>query len=716
VIVLGAVVRKEETMFSRVKCDLGRNWAAQLLSAVVLLGILFAPVAVQADPPPTRVEVVTDTLHGVVIEDPYRWLEDQEAPETREWIEAQNDYTNSLLDTVEGRAEIESRLTELMKIDIIGAPTARGGRYFLSKRSKDQDLFVIYMREGLEGEDQVLIDPHGMSDDHTTSVNMLDVSEEGTVMAYGVRRGGADEIEVRFLDVDAKVDLPDVLPTSRYFGISLTPDAKGLYYTEFTMTGQRVKYHEMGTDIADDVELFGEGFGLDKIVASGLSEDGKYLGIVVYHGSAGKQTEVYYIDIAAGSEVKTFVNDIEARFDPDIVGEYVLFNTDWEAPNGRIFKAPVNDPSRENWVEIIPEKSDAVIEGYSAVGGKIFVNYLKNVNSRVEIFDLDGKSLGEISFPALGSVGGMRGRWAENEAFFAFSSFHIPTTIYRYDVASGEKTIWNQLEVPVDPSSIEVNQVWYSSKDGTKVPMFLIHKKGLELNGNNPTILASYGGFSVSLTPGFSARAIQWTEMGGIYAIPNIRGGGEFGEEWHEAAMFEKKQNCFDDFIAAAEWLIDNKYTSTPKLACRGGSNGGLLVGAMMTQRPDLFGAVICTYPLLDMVRFHKFLVARFWVSEYGSADDPEQFKYIYEYSPYHNVVEGTEYPATLFITGDADTRVAPLHARKMAALVQAKTGGDAPILLKYDTETGHSGGMPVDKQIEDTADGLSFLVWALGM
>jgi prolyl oligopeptidase len=713
--VLGAVVRKEETMFSRVKCDLGRNRAVHLLSAVVLFVVVLAPVA-QAGPPPTRVEVVSDTLHGVVIDDAYRWLEDQEAPETREWIKAQNDHTNSLLDTVEGRDAIEKRLTELMKIDIIGAPTARGGRYFLSKRLKDQDLFVIYMRDGLEGEDQVLIDPHGMSEDHTTSVNMLGVSDDGKVLAYGVRRGGADEIEVRFLDVDTKKDLPDVLPTSRYFGISLTPDAGGLYYTQFTMAGQRVRYHKMGTEMSEDVELFGEGFGLDKIVASGLSEDGKHLGILVYHGSAGKQTEVYYIDLEAGTEVQTFVNDIEARFDPDIVGEYVLMNTDWEAPNGRILRAPISDPGRENWVEIIPERDDAVIEGYSTAGGKIFVNYLKNVNSNLEIFDVDGKSLGEISFPSLGTVSGMMGRWSENEAFFAFSSFHIPTTIYRYDVATGEKTIWNQLEVPVDPDMIEVKQEWYSSKDGTKVPMWLIHKKGLKLDGNNPTILGGYGGFSVSLTPGFSARAIQWAEMGGVYAIPNIRGGGEFGEEWHEAAMFEKKQNCFDDFIAAAEWLIENKYTSTPKLACRGGSNGGLLVGAMMTQRPDLFGAVICTYPLLDMVRFHKFLVARFWVSEYGSADDPEQFKYIYKYSPYHNVKKGTKYPATLFITGDADTRVAPLHARKMAALVQAETGGDAPILLKYDTETGHSGGMPVEKQIEDTADGLSFLVWQLGM
>ncbi len=692
---------------------------ARSLIWVALFGILWLPAVAQpADvngPPPTRVEVVRDTLHGVVIEDPYRWLEDQEAPETREWIDAQNDYMKSLLGDVKGRDAIEKRLSELMKVDVISPPVFRNGRYFLSKRLKDQDLFVIYMREGLDGEDQVLIDPHPMSEDHTVSVNMLDVSDDGNVLAYGVRRGGADEVEVRFMDVDARKDLPDVLPTSRYFGISLTPDADGLYYTEFKMTGQRVRYHEMGTEMAQDVEIFGEGFGADKIIASGLSEDGRFLGIMVFHGSAGKQVEVYYKDLEKDGPVQTCVNDIEARFFPEFAGDYMLLQTDWNAPNGRVLKAPMEDPSQENWVEIIPE-SEAVIEGLSAAGGKLFVNYLENVNSRVAIFDIDGKSLGEISFPSLGSVSGMQGRWSENEAFFAFSSFHIPTTIYRYEVDSGEKSVWSELDVPVDTDQFELKQVWYTSKDGTKVPMFLLYKKGLKLDGNNPTLLAGYGGFSVSVTPGFSQRGILWAENGGIYAIPNIRGGGEFGEKWHEAAMFEKKQNCFDDFIAAGEWLIENDYTNRDKLACRGGSNGGLLVGAMLTQRPDLFRAIICTYPLLDMVRFHKFLVARFWVSEYGSADDPEQFKYIYEYSPYHNVEEGAEYPAVLFITGDSDTRVAPLHARKMAALVQAKTGSDEPVLLKYDTETGHSGGMPVEKQIEDMTDAFSFLFWQLDM
>ena len=433
------------------------------------------------------------------------------------------------------------------------------------------------------------------------------------------------------------------------------------------------------------------------------------------HGSAATQTELYYKDVENDGPVETIVNDIDARFFPNIAGDHMLIQTNWEAPRERIFLAPLADPMPENWKEIIPER-EAVIQGVSPVGGKLFINYLEDVKSRVEIFDLEGKSLGEISFPAIGSVSGMAGRWEDDEAFFAFSSFHIPTTIYRYQVSTGEKTVWNQLDVPIDADDIEVGQVWYTTKDGTRIPMFLVHRKGVEPDGQNPVLLTGYGGFNVSRAPGFSSTAVYGVEQGMIYALPNLRGGGEFGEEWHRAGMFENKQNVFDDFIAAAEWLIDNGYTNPSKLAIYGGSNGGLLVGAAMTQRPDLFQAVVCTYPLLDMVRYHKFLVARFWVSEYGSADEPEQFEYIYKYSPYHNVKPGTDYPATLFITGDSDTRVAPLHARKMAALVQEATGSERPVLLKYDTKSGHSGGTPVSRQIEDSADTFGFLMWQLGM
>jgi prolyl oligopeptidase len=684
--------------------------------SMALAALTAAPIAAQVpEPPPTRVGSVVDTLHGVVIPDPYRWLEDQDAPETRAWIDAQNAYTDSLLGKVPGRERIAERLTELLKVDAIGTPVAREGRYFFSKRLADQDLYVIYMREGIDGEDQVLIDPHEWSEDHTISANMYGVSRDGRILVYGVRQGGEDEVEVHFRDVETGEDLPDQLPKGRYFGISLEPDNDGFYYTRYTMAGSRVYHHDMGSDMEGDELIFGEGYGPDKIIGSGLSEDGRYLGIAVQHGSAGDQTELYYKDLEKGGPVQTIVNDVEARFSTDLAGEYLVIETDWEAPNGRVLVAHRDDPAIENWKEIIPE-SEGVIQNVSLAGGKIFVNYLQDVKSRVEIFDIEGNSLGEISFPTIGSVGGISGRWDSDEAFFSYSSFHIPTTIYRYEVSSGERSEWASLDVPIDAESIEVKQVWYTSKDGTKVPMFLVYRKGLELNGQNPTYLTGYGGFNVSRTPRFSSSAVFAVEQGMVYALPNLRGGGEFGEEWHEAGMFENKQNVFDDFIAAAEWLIDNGYTNPSKLAIAGGSNGGLLVGAAVTQRPDLYGAAIISYPLLDMVRYHKFLVARFWVSEYGSAEDPDQFEYIYKYSPYQNVKQGVEYPAVLFITGDADTRVAPLHARKMAALMQASTGSDNPIMLKYDTKSGHSGGTPVSKQVEDDTDRFAFLMWQLGM
>ena len=687
-----------------------------VLQAATLLVLAAAvPLSAQEGPPSTTKDAVVDTVHGKAIADPYRWLEDQEAAETRDWIEVQNAYTEALLDHVPGREAIKERLTELTKIDVVGTPTARNGRYFFSKRLKDQDLYVIYMREGLDGEDQVLIDPHGMSEDNRTSVNMMGVSDDGTILIYGVRQGGEDEVEVRFFDVDKRADHPDVLPRSRYFGISLKPDNSGFYYTHFTFMGARIYYHEMGTELKDDEKIFGEGYGPDKIVAGGLSDDGRYLGIIVMHGSAGQKTELYYKDVLNDGPVETLVNDVEARFFPAIAGDVMLLQTNWDAPHGRVLRVSMENPTIENWEEIIPER-DAVIQGVSTAGGKIFVSYLENVVPHVEIFDIDGKPQGEIAFETLGAVGGVGGRWDSDEAFFSYSSFAVPPTIYRYDVTTGEKEVWSKIDLPIDSDNIEVKQVWYESKDGTSIPMFVVHKKGLELNGENPTYLTGYGGFNVNLTPGFNGTAVFAVEAGMVYARPNLRGGGEFGEEWHRAGMFENKQNVFDDFIAAAEWLIDNKYTNSEKLAIAGGSNGGLLVGAAVTQRPDLYGAVICAVPLLDMIRYHNFLVARFWVSEYGSADDPEQFEYIYKYSPYHNVKPGTEYPSVLFISGDSDTRVAPLHARKMTALMQAATGSDRPILLKYDTKGGHSGGTPVTRQIEDQTDTFSFLMWQLGM
>jgi prolyl oligopeptidase len=473
----------------------------------------------------------------------------------------------------------------------------------------------------------------------------------------------------------------------------------------------------MGKNPSSDVEIFGKGYGPDKGIGVGLSEDGRYLLMTVFHGSAADKTEIYIKNISRpSSPISTIVNDVQARFIGEVAGDYLYVHTNWKAPNSKIIRVDLKQPAREKWREVIPE-SDSNIESFSLAGGRIFVNYLKNVRSSVKVFSAEGKQVREIAFPSLGTVGGVSGRWQSGEAFFMFTSFHVPTTIYRYHVKAGKQEEWARLKVPIQSDEFQVMQVWYESKDGTKVPMFVMHRKGIKLDGSSPTLLTGYGGFTQSLTPAFNQRAALWVERGGVFAVPNLRGGGEFGEKWHTAGMLDRKQNVFDDFIAAAEWLVRNGYTQPSKLAISGGSNGGLLVGAALTQRPDLFQAVVCSYPLLDMVRYHKFMVAKFWVPEYGSAEDPKQFRYLHAYSPYHRVKPGAKYPAVLFITGDADTRVAPLHGRKMTALLQASTGADKPVLLHYDTKAGHVGAAtPVSKRIDDLTDELSFLFWQLGV
>jgi prolyl oligopeptidase len=687
-----------------------------LLALILLIANAFLCLAQEHKAPPaTRTDNVTETIHGVTITDPYRWLEDQNSPETRAWINAQNEYTAATLGKLPIRDRIRARLTELLKIDTIGVPIARGGRYFFSKRRADQNQAVIYVRNGPGGKDEVLIDPNTMSPDQTTSAGIQDISEDGKLLAYSVRQGGEDEVTVKLMDVDTRKELPDQLPKGR-IGVSLKPDKTGFYYSRFTNNvGGRIFYHAMGTDPSKDIEVFGKGYGPQVFVGANVSPDGHYLLLFASHGSAGDKTELYFQDLKTNGPVTTIVNDISAGFSPDIAGDHLYVVTNWNAPNRQVFDVDLKKPTRENWRKVVPEGA-SVITGVSAVGGKLFVSYLENVASRIKVFDPSGKQVREIAFPTLGTSSGMLGEWGRDEGFYTFSSFAQPTTIYRYSVASGKQEVFARINVPIHSEQIEVKQVWYESRDKTRVPMFLVYKKGLKLDGNNPTYLTGYGGFNVSRTPGFSSLAAYWAESGGVYALPNLRGGGEFGEKWHKAGMLANKQNVFDDFIAAAEWLIKNKYTNPSKLAISGGSNGGLLVGAAMTQRPDLFGAVVCSYPLLDMIRYQNFLVARFWVPEYGSAENAEQFKYIYAYSPYHHVKKGEKYPAVLFVTGDADTRVAPLHARKMAALMQASTGSDRPVLLHYNTKAGHSGGLPVSQQIEDQTDELSFLFWQLGV
>lgn len=668
-----------------------------------------------AAPPKTTVNEVKEMVQGTEIVDPYRWLEDQNSAETRAWIDAENAYTDSLISKIAGRDALRQQLSALIKIDNMTSPLVTNNRYFFSKRSAGQDQNSLYVRKGLDGPDELLVDPLPLSPNHTVTVGLGSVTEDGKLMAYFVRQGGADETTPHLFDVDAHKDLPDIFPKARYSGFSILNDKSGVYLTRDTAEGPRVYFHKIGSDSATDTELFGKGYGPEKIITNSVTDDNHYLQINVLHGSSATHIEIYIKDLASNGPLVTVVKDVESAFNGQIAGTRMYVRTNWKAPKWRIMEVDLKNPAMDKWREVVPE-SDGVLEGFSLVGGKLAVRVTQNVIPHLKLMDTNGKLVREVPVPTLGSISGLGGRWDSNEAFFAFNSYHIPQTIYRYDVASGKQSVWFQSKVPIDSSKYEVKQVWYTSKDGTKIPMFLAHAKGLKLDGSNPVLLTGYGGFNLSQTPGFSPFSAAWMANGGVYAVANLRGGGEFGEAWHHAGMLEKKQNVFDDFIAAGEWLIQNKYTSPARLAIRGGSNGGLLVGAALTQRPDLFGAVICSYPLLDMVRYQNFLVAKYWVPEYGSSDDAAQFKYIYAYSPYHHVKAGAKYPSILFISGDSDTRVAPLHARKMTALMQAATtGSDRPVLLHYDTAAGHSGGTPVGKQIDNTVDELSYLLWQLG-
>jgi prolyl oligopeptidase len=687
---------------------------AAMLGSIAVLALLSHIAFAQSKAPPTRQDNFRERIHGVEIIDPYRWLEDQESPETRQWIDAQNKYTHSLLDGLPSRPLIQKRLSELMRIDTVSAPFEQGGRYFLFKKRAEDDLSILYVRKGLGGKDEILIDPHTLSPDHTTTVGLDDVSGDGRVMIYSIRRGGTDETELRVMDVDSRKDLPDRLPMALYRGVSVKKDGSGFYYNlQNREVGTRIFYHAIGTDPSKDVEVFGKGYGPDKWVSASVSEDGRYLLFEVQHGWA--RNEVYVQDINGGP-IKTIVNDIDAHFNAWFAGDRLVMQTDWQAPNGRIIVVDLKDPARDKWREIIPAGQDAV-QGFSLAGGKLFVSYLHNVSSQIKIFTIDGKAAGEVRLPGLGSTGGLQGRWGSNEAFFSFRSYITPQSIYRYDVATGKTELWAQPKVPFKSDDFEVKQIWYSSKDGTKIPMFLVHKKGLKPNGKLPTLLYGYGGFNVSLTPGFRPATVAWVEQGGLFAVANLRGGGEFGEAWHKAGMLDKKQNVFDDFIAAAEWLIKSNYTIPSRLAIQGGSNGGLLVGAALTQRPELFQAVLCEFPDLDMIGYYRFKNNNPpALLEYGNASDPAQFKFLYAYSPYQRVKPGTKYPAVFLTTGDADTRVPPLQARKMTARLQAATSSGKPVLLLYDTKAGHAGGRPLGKVIEDISLEMAFLYWQLGL
>ena len=703
-----------------------------VVSVFLLVGAVFAGDGVKnaagTAVPKAEKRPLEETLHGVKIVDNYRWLEDGSSPETQKWVEAEMAYTNAVLDPLPGREAIHKRLTELLSIGSISAPQIGGKYYFYARREGMQNQPIVFVRDGADGKDRVLVDVNQLAADGTIALDWYQPSENGRYLVYGTSPSGSEMSTLHIVETKTGKTLPDVIERTRAASIAWLLDNSGFYYTRYPKKGdvpegqemynRHVFYHELGTDPETDTKIFGEGRDPEDWPAVNLDNDGRLLLITVQQGWT--KTELFLMDLKKGTPPERITTGKDFLYSGSIYNGRLYIVTNEDAPRYRVFAAEAGNYERDDWKEIIPQ-TDAVLQGASAWGGKLFAQYEQNASSQLKIFDLNGDHLSDLMLPAIGTVYQSDGKWDRDEIFYGFMSFTVPPTVYRYDLKTKATTLWAKVDAPaIDPAAYEVNQEWYHSKDGTRVPMFIVNKKGLKKDGHNPTLLTAYGGFNVSLTPSFGRPAYLWMEHGGVYAVANLRGGAEFGEDWHRAGMLDKKQNVFDDMIAAAEHLIAEKYTDTDHLAIQGGSNGGLLMGAMITQRPDLFRAVVCQVPLLDMLRYQNFQIAKLWIPEYGSSDNPEQFKWLYAYSPYHRVKAGTEYPAILFMTADTDTRVDPMHAKKMAAEMQdeAKNGASQtrPILLRIESKAGHGAGKPLTKQIEEFTDVYSFLFWQLGV
>lgn len=668
-------------------------------------------------PPPPEVKKipVTDDYFGTKITDDYRWLEDAKSPETQAFISEENAYTERYMEQARIRPQVADDLLGLVQVSAWTLPIVRGDDYFFTKRLAGEGQASIYVRHDWTGKDRRLVDPAQLSRDPNTSVVLMDVSRDGSVLAYGVREGGADETVIHFLDVKTGKTLPDTIARGLHWSTNFTPDGKGFYYTRVDRQGARLYLHLLGsfTEQPDELvfgnEFRGEQLGPNDIVQSKVTDDGHYLVIQIERGVPPKRVDIVYRDLTKPhSYFEVLTWGIDSRFSAieDKGAWYVL--TDYKAPNGIIYRA---DPGimPDAWDTIVPQGANA-IEGFSIVGGKMYVQRLVDVKPETTVYSLNGKQLGSLELSGIGTISPVRGRTTDRYGFFSFQSFIVPPTLYRLDTVTGKQELFAQTKTTFDSSQYELKQVFYTSKDGTRIPMFIAGKKGLKQDGTERLLMTGYGGFDLSETPAWNPMYAWWMEQGGWFALPNLRGGGEYGEKWHQAGMFGKKQNVFDDFYAAAEYLIANRYTSAEHFAIWGRSNGGLLMGAAMTQRPDLFSAIVCGYPLLDMLRYQKFEQGLHWVTEYGSSENEEQFKYLLKYSPYQNVKPGTAYPAILFFTGSDDTRVDPLHARKMTALMQSASSSGRPILLHYGLGGGHSAGVGVEQQIQDDTDILTFL------
>lgn len=678
--------------------------------------------------PETRKADTVHDYHGTKVADPYSWLEDDNSDETKAWVEAQNKVTFGFLESVPERASIAKRLTELWNYEKFGVPFEEGGRYFFSRNDGLQNQSVLYWTESLDAQPKVLIDPNSMSKDGTVALAGVSVSKDGKHIAYGIAEAGSDWNRWKIREVATGKDLDDELKWIKFSGAAWNKANDGFYYGRYpepqmgqdlTQSNyfQKVFFHRVGTPQAEDVLVWEDTQNKDWRASAAQTDDGRFLIVTIGKGTDDKYRllfkDLYKRDARPPQH---FLGDFDADYTfIDNDGPLFYFRTNKDAPRGKVIAVDVFNPEPANWKTIIPE-AEETLEGVSLLTDKFIAQYLKDARTQVKLFAIDGAPAGEVQFPGLGTASGFGGRRIDKETFYAFTTFTSPASIYRYDVATGKSTLFKQPKLAFNPDDYVTEQVFYASKDGTKIPMFISHKKGLKKDGATPTYLYGYGGFNISLSPSFSPANLAWMEAGGIFALANLRGGGEYGEAWHQAGTKLNKQNVFDDFIGAAEWLIKNGYTKSEKLAIGGGSNGGLLVGACITQRPELYGAALPAVGVMDMLRFHKFTIGWAWIDDYGSSDNADQFKALYAYSPLHNLKPGTKYPATMVTTADHDDRVVPAHSFKFAAALQAAHTGDKPTLIRIETRAGHGAGKPTSKMIEEAADKWAFLVKSLGM
>ena len=678
-------------------------------------------------PPEVEKIPVVDNYFGTKITDNYRWLEDARSNDTRDFLDQQIAYTDRYLKQARVRPEFAGNLDVLVHVTSWSTPIMRGDSYFFTKRLSGEEQPSIYVRRGWApppggasranpdaGKDVRLIDPAALSRDANTSVTLLDVSQDGGQLIYGIRQGGADEEEIHFFNVKTHKTSDDTLPAARYNSVDLAPDLSGVYYSRFSHTGSLVYFHKFGTRLSSDTLLFGREFRAEPLaeldlISARVTDDGHYLVVVVNRGVPARRVDIVFRDLRhPDTPFQILIWGFDSRFSPIYANGDWYVRTDYNAPNGKVLKAnPGIAP--EAWETIVPEGPD-VLDSANIVGNHLFVHRLKDVQSHMTVYTLQGKAAGTVEYGGIGVGSVMSGATKDRYGFFSFQSYIQPPTIYRYDTVAGKREVFAQAKTPFNANDYQLKQVFYKSKDGTRIPMFIAGRKDLKMDGSERLLMTGYGGFNLSETPDWNPLWAAWMAQGGWFAVPNMRGGGEYGEAWHKQGMFEKKQNVFDDFYAAGEYLISNRYTAPARFAISGRSNGGLLMGAAMTQRPDLFGAIWCGYPLLDMLRYQKFEMGRLWTTEYGSAENEKDFAWLRKYSPYHNVRTGTAYPAIMFFTGDSDTRVDPLHARKMAALMQATSTSGRPILLRYSLKSGHSAGVSAAQLIDDYADQLTFL------